>query len=1280
MNMIKKQTRNIIAVMLAIALIFQLAPNVVCQAAEAAWKVVVNPKTPLDEVYFYAEDKDSDKKYFYGYINGRIAVMDSDYNLVKETDFTTFLTKDYVKVKNQNGVVVRNRDKCGVISAAGETLIEYDSLRCYNGGSYIYAEKEMNGKREYALLDTHGEELIGFGEYEELSVPRFSGEHYVIGGYDGNDTVSVIFDGKVISQKKTSGEYKNRFSCYFRSSKNQDCIVTGVWENDAEIYHFMDCKGTEICAYKTKRSDDEREYVLLGADGEAIAEVDEYKRRPKLDFKDGHYVVSGHYGGNTVKVLLDGKVIFEKSVENGDIYDECSFRSRNNQEYIWLNIDEEVNYYIDYEGNEVFPYQMPEWLNEKQKADEEYAGTFFDEVVAGEVISELESKTAYTDITKDSGKVECYYWTEVKAKLSYKDKYGDDTYTNMFYSSIYDENGRRIVSGRSFSGYDCIDDSGWHEYSPKESYYILTDEGKLCYFDRDTGAVTELFVIDDSEKAVLNGGSGSGSYMYNTHVLEIEDKSDKSYEEKFIIQERWKEKEERKLYILSSKETFTYDRRINDFYIVKNQENKADVFYLEETKLKKCGTLDMSLEQLNNAEWEDSSRETKVILDKDNHFVYILSPDRIIKNSYEEMGFGEDVRIYDRDCADNYISVLFKENSKYIWLTVNIEDASRYSVILDEKDKNEVGRVKSVLETEDSVYWCTGNSVISIDKDALGYSVKKYDDIFGKRVTISDTEESEMSLNSVFVFHGKVYLKYNLEYRYDIVRHEDGNGMSYSSCDITGVMDWEGRQCIDASDFIQEKESSKYFFVAGEHLFYNNRVYNSEFDIIETDCYVDKENSYDTEGQRDKTFISLRGKNTLFLVDEDNKTFIAEIDGSCYLTNNYYDDRYNRGILQYGDYSILQVHKILYDEETEKYLGTKTVNLIYDKSQRKLVYNNDVESYVWADVDKKEVVVFEKKEGTGQKPTAAPASASPSDTPSVPSNAPSAPPSGGNNFPIIVPTPAPTLMPTPTAVPDESAGPKPSAKPTKEPESSPIPSQTPLETQEPGDSPAPSQTPAETKEPMASETPVPKQPGRNKAIKKGQRMVVKGAKYKIEKTGQNRVVEYLKPVSGGKTAVTVPATVKIKGNTYKVTSVGNGAFKNNRRIKSVKIGKNVRTIGRQAFSGCKKLAKVEMGKNVSIIRDNAFSKCSGLTMITIPEKVDKIGDRAFSQCRKLQYILVKTKKLTQNNVGNKVFSGGYYAPRVKTDKSVWKKYSAIFMSKGMAGKALFVIDPVELVI
>ena len=82
-------------------------------------------------------------------------------------------------------------------------------------------------------------------------------------------------------------------------------------------------------------------------------------------------------------------------------------------------------------------------------------------------------------------------------------------------------------------------------------------------------------------------------------------------------------------------------------------------------------------------------------------------------------------------------------------------------------------------------------------------------------------------------------------------------------------------------------------------------------------------------------------------------------------------------------------------------------------------------------------------------------------------------------------------------------------------------------------------------------------------------------KYKITKSDAKKgTVSFVAPANKKATTVTIPSTVKIKGVTFKVTAIEKNAFKSNKKVKNVTIGKNVTTIGKKAFYGCSKLKKL----------------------------------------------------------------------------------------------------------
>ncbi|WP_347475223.1 leucine-rich repeat protein [Clostridium sp. AF15-41] len=109
--------------------------------------------------------------------------------------------------------------------------------------------------------------------------------------------------------------------------------------------------------------------------------------------------------------------------------------------------------------------------------------------------------------------------------------------------------------------------------------------------------------------------------------------------------------------------------------------------------------------------------------------------------------------------------------------------------------------------------------------------------------------------------------------------------------------------------------------------------------------------------------------------------------------------------------------------------------------------------------------------------------------------------------------------------------------------------------------------------------------------------------------------------------LTIPATVKVKNVTYKVTAVSDKAFKGNKKLTTVTIGSNVAKIGKEAFSSCKNLKKITVtaGK-LKTIGKNAFKGINKKATITVKEtKKAKIDLK--KQLKKKSIGYVKTWKI-----------------------------------------------------
>ena len=91
-----------------------------------------------------------------------------------------------------------------------------------------------------------------------------------------------------------------------------------------------------------------------------------------------------------------------------------------------------------------------------------------------------------------------------------------------------------------------------------------------------------------------------------------------------------------------------------------------------------------------------------------------------------------------------------------------------------------------------------------------------------------------------------------------------------------------------------------------------------------------------------------------------------------------------------------------------------------------------------------------------------------------------------------------------------------------------------------------------------------------------------------------------------KSKITVPATVKKDGYTFKVTSINKQVFQKNKKLKSVVVGKNITSIGAKSFYGCAKLKMIRfLGTKAPKIGNRAFAGIRKNCKITVPKKMSK---------------------------------------------------------------------------
>ncbi|MCR5544757.1 MAG: leucine-rich repeat protein [Eubacterium sp.] len=149
--------------------------------------------------------------------------------------------------------------------------------------------------------------------------------------------------------------------------------------------------------------------------------------------------------------------------------------------------------------------------------------------------------------------------------------------------------------------------------------------------------------------------------------------------------------------------------------------------------------------------------------------------------------------------------------------------------------------------------------------------------------------------------------------------------------------------------------------------------------------------------------------------------------------------------------------------------------------------------------------------------------------------------------------------------------------------------------------------------------------------------------YKVVKQGTSSKIGEVSVIGLKKKSiktVKIASVVRINNVRYKVVSIGRKAFKNNKKIKRVDIGKNIKTINWEAFAGCKKLKQVNCNSKV----------------------LKTIGKNAFKNDKKLKKFVIKSKKLKK--VNKNAFKGVKKSCIIKVPKTKRKLYKKLLKKSG----------------
>lgn len=127
--------------------------------------------------------------------------------------------------------------------------------------------------------------------------------------------------------------------------------------------------------------------------------------------------------------------------------------------------------------------------------------------------------------------------------------------------------------------------------------------------------------------------------------------------------------------------------------------------------------------------------------------------------------------------------------------------------------------------------------------------------------------------------------------------------------------------------------------------------------------------------------------------------------------------------------------------------------------------------------------------------------------------------------------------------------------------------------------------------------------------KVGTKYTIGGNQYTVTKVGEE--VRFSK-ANAKKKSITIPATIKAAGISYKVTEIGANAFKNNKKVKKVVIGANVSKIAKKAFNKCPNLKTVVI-KSTKLTKKTASKKCFSKVNKKMVIKVSKKSKKTYAK-------------------------------------------------------------------
>ncbi len=168
----------------------------------------------------------------------------------------------------------------------------------------------------------------------------------------------------------------------------------------------------------------------------------------------------------------------------------------------------------------------------------------------------------------------------------------------------------------------------------------------------------------------------------------------------------------------------------------------------------------------------------------------------------------------------------------------------------------------------------------------------------------------------------------------------------------------------------------------------------------------------------------------------------------------------------------------------------------------------------------------------------------------------------------------------------------------------------------------------------------------------------------------------------------IPSTVNVRGEDYRVVSIGENAFEHSQGLTSVSIPNSVTKISQYAFYACSGLTSIILPDSVATIETAAFHSCSNLETIEFGKQLTTLGSNILNSCSNLTS--VKVNSSTPATAAENTFNGIpssviLYVPQVSdVDKYAkatgWSAFTSIQPSTKLVESIKFDITTKELAI